>query len=275
MQLQQLKAHQEAARLYEDKLMAEINSLILALDHQNTLVDELREKNASLSEQLKVSSRKQKLQNHEEELQNMKSTLEASRLNEEKLMVEISGLKLAQQQQNTLLDEHKKTIEELREKNASLSEQLRVSCQEPLLAQRDQNALLGHKQIIEELQKKNTNCSQLQKIPNNTTKDLTIRVGGSFFRVNRALFMARCPVIADLVRNNPENEMLTLKDVKESAFKAVHDYINTNQLPATADHLEVSLAAAKLKMNDLKKEASFSYLAIWMRETAMRFRCSK
>jgi Leucine-rich repeat (LRR) protein len=187
-----------------------------------------------------AASQKQTIENHEEsneQLQNMKSALEASRLNEEKLMVEINGLKLAQQNQNTLLDEHKKTIEEL--------------------------------------QKKNTNCSQPHNVSNSETKDLTIRVGHSIFRVNRALFMARCPVIADWVRNNPEDEMLTLKDVKESTFKIVHDYINTNQLPATADHLEVYLVAAKLKMKDLEKEALNLELEISMRKYAMTFRFSE
>jgi predicted nuclease with TOPRIM domain len=113
----------------------------------------------------------------------------------------------------------KKTIEKLREKNACLSEQLKLS------------------------------------------SDFAINVGESIFKVNKAIFMARSPFIADLLKNNPETNELTLKDVKESTFKAVHDFINTNQLPDNADHLEVFTAAAKLKMEDLKKEAAAYLLA--------------
>jgi hypothetical protein len=173
-----------------------------------------------------AASQKQTLQNHEElnkELQHLKVQQETSRLKEEKLMTEINGLKLAQQNQNTLLDEHKKTIEELREKNASLSEQLKFSSE--------------------------------------ALKDITIIVGDSIFKVNKAMFMARSSVIADLLKDNPETQELTLKDVKESTFKMIHDFINTNQLPDTADHLEVFTAAAKLKMDHLKKEAAAYLLA--------------
>jgi hypothetical protein len=149
----------------------------------------------------------------------LKTQEAASKVMEEKLMVKINSLKLAQQNQNTLLDEHKKTIEELREKNACLSEQLKLS------------------------------------------SDFTINVGGSIFKVNKAMFMARSPVIADLLKNNPETHELTLKDVKESTFKMIHDFIYSDQLPDTADRLEVFTAAAKLRMDDLKEQAA-AYLLV-------------
>jgi hypothetical protein len=167
--------------------------------------------------------------------------------------------------------ELQRDMQTLHNENATLKQTLQDHEKATKMAQ----PLLGHKKIMEELQKKSINCSQPQKVPNNTTKNLTIRVGGSIFRVNRVFFMARCPVIADWVRSNPEEEMLTLKDVKESTFKIVHDYINTNQLPATADNLEVYLVALKFKMKDLEKEALNLELEISMRKYAMTFRFSE
>jgi hypothetical protein len=197
-------------------------------DHPSVLTNllkEIRVKCVPVAEQKVIDELQRNMQTL---AANLKAQQEASsRILEEKLMAEIDGLKLAQQNQNTLLDEHKKTIEELREKNASLSEQLKNSSE--------------------------------------ALKDITIHVDESIFRVNKAMFMARSPVIADLLKNNPETQVLTLKDVKESTFQAVHDFINTNQLPDAADHLEVFTAAAKLKMEDLKKEAA-SYLIANMDE---------
>jgi Leucine-rich repeat (LRR) protein len=195
------------------------------------LILEIRVKCKPLDRNPVVQKKSQELQRDMETLHNENATLkqtlqdhqEASKVMEEKFMAEINSLKLAQQNQNTLLDEHKKTIEELREKNASLSEQLVLSCE--------------------------------------ALKDIAINVGDSIFKVNEAMFMTRSSVIADLLNNNPETNELTLKDVKESTCKAVHDFINTGQLPDTADHLEVFTAAAKLKMDDLKKEAAAYLLA--------------
>jgi hypothetical protein len=83
---------------------------------QRKVINELQKNMQTLA-----ASLKQTLQLHEEStnerLQKIKSIFEsqqeASRVLEEKLMVEINNLKLAQRNQNKLLDEHKKTIEEL------------------------------------------------------------------------------------------------------------------------------------------------------------------
>jgi hypothetical protein len=174
-----------------------------------------------------VEKTSQELQRDMQTLHNENATLKQTLQDHEAMMdeamvesmVEINSLKLAQQNQNTLLDEHKKTIEELREKNACLSEQLKLS------------------------------------------SDFAINVGDCIFKVNKAMFMARSPVIADLLKNNPATQELTLKDVKESTFKMIHDFIYSDQLPDTADRLEVFTAAAKLRMDDLKEQAA-AYLLV-------------
>jgi hypothetical protein len=173
----------------------------------------------SLEHQRLASNDQQKNENSGRKKKSAHEKIKKLQRQIELLTSENAEFKMAQQNQNTLLDEHKKTIEELREKNACLSQQL---------------VLLS---------------------------DLTIIVGDSIFKVNKAMFMDCSPVIADLLKNNPETQELTLKDVKESTFKAIHDFINTDQLPDTADHLEVFTAAAKLKMEDLKKEAAVYLLA--------------
>jgi hypothetical protein len=92
-------------------------------------------------------------------------------------------------------------------------------------------------------------------------KDFTINIGDVCFRVHKFIFAARSPVIADLLRNNPEVDELNLRDIPEATFKAVHDFIYTDKLSAKADHLEVFAAAIRLKIDDLMKAAAVQLLA--------------
>jgi hypothetical protein len=138
-----------------------------------------------------------------------------------------------------------------------LLDEIRINCAPVELK------LATQQKTIEELQRQIAKMSEIQSalLSSDALKDFTINTGDSIFKVNKALLMARSPVICDLLKNNPETQELTLEDVEESTFKAVYDYMNSNELADTAYHLEVYSAAAKFKMVDLKKQAAAYLLA--------------
>ncbi|KAG5669128.1 hypothetical protein PVAND_017024 [Polypedilum vanderplanki] len=84
-------------------------------------------------------------------------------------------------------------------------------------------------------------------------KDFTIKVGESSFKIHKILFAARSSTLAEIFKNNPEAQELNLRDISESIFKAVHDFIYKNQLPEDANYIEIFAAAARLKIDDLMK----------------------
>jgi hypothetical protein len=104
--------------------------------------------------------------------------------------------------------------------------------------------------------------ADLKKIlADDTFKDFTINVGGTSFKVHKLLFAARSQILREMFKNNPEAVELNLRDIPESTFKSVHDFIYNNQLSPDANCLEVFSAASMLKIDDLTMTAAGKLLS--------------
>jgi hypothetical protein len=116
--------------------------------------------------------------------------------------------------------------------------------------------------IKQKTEQKDTMAVNLKKIfADDDFKDFTINVGEASFRIHKLLFAARSEVLREMLKNNPEAVELNLRDIPESTFKSVHDFIYKDQLSASADHIEVFAAANRLKIDDLTKAAATRLLA--------------
>ncbi|KAG5667563.1 hypothetical protein PVAND_015540 [Polypedilum vanderplanki] len=130
-------------------------------------------------------------------------------------------------------------------------------------------AIKNQEEFIKKLQEENKNLmKQLERQPrhenpilyykknaslNPNFKDLTINIGESSFKVHKNLFAAQSKTLAEHFKNNPDLEVLKLKDIPEITFKAVYDFIYKNQLPEDANYIDVYKAAARLKIDNLLK----------------------
>ncbi|KAG5667557.1 hypothetical protein PVAND_015536 [Polypedilum vanderplanki] len=99
---------------------------------------------------------------------------------------------------------------------------------------------------------KNATLVGIEKILNDAEfKDFTINVGESSYKVHKILFAARSATLAEIFKNNPDAQELNLKDTSEITFKAVYDFVYSNQLPDDVNYLEIFAAASRLKIKEL------------------------
>lgn len=105
---------------------------------------------------------------------------------------------------------------------------------------------------IQQVVKENERLKNLEKVVTDPAfKDFTINVDESSFRVHKLLFAGRSETLAEILKNNPEAQELNLRDIPEETFKAVHDFVYTNQLKENSNFVEVFSAANRLKIKDL------------------------
>ncbi|KAG5667542.1 hypothetical protein PVAND_015521 [Polypedilum vanderplanki] len=118
------------------------------------------------------------------------------------------------------------------------------------------------KKELQQLKDENPIFNDIKKILSDPDfKDFTINVGQSSFKVHKTLFAARSATLAEIFKNNPDAQELNLKDIPESIFKAVHDFVYNNQLPEDENSfIEIFAAAARLKIEDLIKRTSAEIL---------------
>ncbi|KAG5667564.1 hypothetical protein PVAND_015541 [Polypedilum vanderplanki] len=133
-------------------------------------------------------------------------------------------------------------------------------------------AIKNQEEFIKKLQEENKNLmKQLERQPRHENpifndikkilidpdfKDFTFNVSESSFKVHKILFAARSATLAEIFKNNPDAQELNLDDTPVMTFKAVYDFVYNNQLPEDANYIEVFIAAARLKIDDLLKSTT-------------------
>jgi speckle-type POZ protein len=85
-------------------------------------------------------------------------------------------------------------------------------------------------------------------------KDFTVNVNKEkSFKIHKLLFAARSSVIADMIRNNPEDFELNLQDIPLPIFEILLHFIYNDSAPDGDDNLIATYAAAgRLNIVDLK-----------------------
>ncbi|KAG5667556.1 hypothetical protein PVAND_015535 [Polypedilum vanderplanki] len=144
--------------------------------------------------------------------------------------------------ENTIL---RKERQNLKSENERLQSSLRN--QEILIKNQRENL-----KTLQEKRKIDPSVNEIKRILNDPAfKDFTINVGESSFKVHKILFAARSATLNEIFKNNPEAEELNLRDIPESTFKVIYDFIYNNRLSDNANYIEVITAAIRLKINDL------------------------
>lgn len=85
-------------------------------------------------------------------------------------------------------------------------------------------------------------------------KDFTVNVNKEkSFKIHKILFAARSSVIADMIRNNPEDFELNLQDIPLPIFEILLHFIYNDSAPDGDDNLiAIYAAAGRLNIQDLK-----------------------
>lgn len=65
----------------------------------------------------------------------------------------------------------------------------------------------------------------------NEFKDLTIKIGEANFKVQKLIFIARCPKVAELISKDPEAKELVLTEISPESFKHILSFIYTDEPP--------------------------------------------
>ncbi|KAG5668067.1 hypothetical protein PVAND_016023 [Polypedilum vanderplanki] len=158
---------------------------------------------------------------------------------EQKLQFQENFKELLEQQGRNLMAEMEKKNLEQNEKIKTLEEQIQLQVLKISKLEKDNWRLTKQLDVI---------------MAEPTLKDFTIQIEDRIFNVHKTLFASQSPVIAEMLKNNPDVQELKLKDLKVPIFEVIYEFIIHGKLPGIeADHLENYAAANRLKIDELSK----------------------
>ncbi|KAL7051133.1 hypothetical protein ACKWTF_004345 [Chironomus riparius] len=155
---------------------------------------------------------------------------------------------------------------------------------EDILEEKNQKLKIRNNELESELNQEKLKCSKLTKelqtgllgdikacIQEESTKDFKVLIENREFDVHKFLLIARSPTIADILRNNPEIESLSLLDIPVDIFENILKFLFTDVVPDDneTNFLYLFAAAGKLKIKELKQFAADQLLKAINQENVM------
>jgi hypothetical protein len=88
-------------------------------------------------------------------------------------------------------------------------------------------------------------------------RDFTVTINHESFKIHKFILVARSPVIAQMINDNPSCDKLQLVDIPVGVFHSLIAFIYHDELPVDdANLIEIYAAACKLQVTGLKEHAS-------------------
>lgn len=101
-------------------------------------------------------------------------------------------------------------------------------------------------------------------------KDFKILINGTEFNVHKFLFIARSPVLKELMKQDPVADAITLEQIPEEIFKNILDFVYDNKFPSNDVVLETYAAAAKLQIQELKDYTASRLIGLLNDDNALK-----
>jgi len=101
-------------------------------------------------------------------------------------------------------------------------------------------------------------------------KDFKILINGTEFNVHKFLFIARSPVLKELMKQDPVANSVTLEQIPVEIFKNILDFVYDNKFPSDDVVLETYAAAAKLQIQELKDYTASRLITLLNDDNALK-----